>query len=419
MTHSPTQLLFRRHGLARLIIVAASSFALAAADLRAQAPAAVVQVDAAGATCAAVHDQLGILVIGQKGAGEHHLSVYQLDPSGHLSSSAPAKLRLPRPDSLGSFANYPLSLVFHPSLPLLYVWQDLVPPKAGTPEEKTVYDAFEHLLIAGVTDRALRPVGRLAVGEQFGFGQTVATIAVDPAGERLFMPNLHDLSADTHGRAALGYFDLDEQGMPRPVSVPIEGSLDGYGLNKFELQMRPATLLVGSYQALPAGWGFFSTSKHVVAFGWSHGVAVWDTENRRAELSAVTLLGMAGRSHPGQVYHAPQCWIGGDPRLPVLYGVGYRNSNVFSIQQVDGYPTFLPQITTVAGARFSSGPLVMTGKSPRIAIGGENCVHLLALDADGRFTGEAEAIQVANPSVLAIAHSEKHDRLYVAVEKAP
>jgi hypothetical protein len=41
------------------------------------------------------------------------------------------------------------------------------------------------------------------------------------------------------------------------------------------------------------------------------------------------------------------------------------------------------------------------------------------LDADGRFTGEAEAIQVANPSVLAIAHSEKHDRLYVAVEKAP
>ena len=36
--------------------------------------------------------------------------------------------------------------------------------------------------------------------------------------------------------AALGYFDLTAEGLPAPVPVPIAGSLDGFGLDKFEMQ---------------------------------------------------------------------------------------------------------------------------------------------------------------------------------------
>ena len=47
-------------------------------------------------------------------------------------------------------------------------------------------------------------------------------------------------------------------------------------------------------------------------------------------------------------------------------------------------------------------------------------VAVAGLDATGRFTaGGATGTAVNNPSVEALTYSEKFDRLYVAVEKAP
>ena len=40
-------------------------------------------------------------------------------------------MRLPSRESLKAFENYPLALAFHPTLPLLYVWQDIAGPDIG------------------------------------------------------------------------------------------------------------------------------------------------------------------------------------------------------------------------------------------------------------------------------------------------
>jgi hypothetical protein len=54
-----------------------------------------------------------------------------------------------------------------------------------------------------------------------------------------------------------------------------------------------------------------------------------------------------------------------------------------------------------------------------VAVGGVNRVHLIALDAQGRMKAERQDVSVQNPTITALAYSEKFDRLYVAVEKLP
>jgi hypothetical protein len=59
----------------------------------------------------------------------------------------------------------------------------------------------------------------------------------------------------------------------------------------------------------------------------------------------------------------------------------------------------------------------MPGKKHRLAIGGVNTVYVLPLDVLGEFDGLPERITVVAPMVKAITYSDKHERLYVAVEK--
>src|SRR5204862_25722 len=62
------------------------------------------------------------------------------------------------PDVLSGNANYALGLLFHPRLPLLYVWQDIKAPPADKQEnhpEFADYLEFDHLLIYEVKDGAL------------------------------------------------------------------------------------------------------------------------------------------------------------------------------------------------------------------------------------------------------------------------
>jgi len=49
---------------------------------------------------------------------------------------------------------------------------------------------------------------------------------------------------------------------------------------------------------------------------------------------------------------------------------------------------------------------------------GTSKIYVAKLDGD-RFAGPVTSVTVNSPAVEALAYSEKFDRLYVAVEKAP
>ena len=400
--HTP---IIARLCLHRLVVSAVAALVIASSHAAAQAPfpdERLMQVVAPGATCAATSDRHSLLVVGVKGQADHHLRVYSIDAQGTINADGVITLTLPRPDALKGAANYPLEVVFHPTLDLVYVWQDIT----GVPDAQkaNVHAAFDHLVVYAIEDGALKSVGTAARGEYFLHGQKYGAIAIDPQGRRIFMAGLRD---DT-GKHALGWFDLDEHGMPVPVPTPIAGTLDGYGLNKHEMKLLPTRISVANMQAHTTGLGLVAASADVVVFSAHNGPALWDTTNRRAALGYFPIYGSVRDSV-----------IGAHPDLPVLFGAAVGSHQVFRMEHADGYLSMLPKITSVPGAKFQSRPVVMPGEPNRVAIGGVNRVDLLPLDAEGRFAGETQSIAVACPVVRALTYSKKSVRLYVAVEALP
>ena len=363
-------------------------------------------VAAPGATCMAVQDEVGILVVGQDKQPDRHLSVFFLDAQGEIRDGQPAPVLLPKPDSLKDFESYPLGLALHPTLPVLYVWQDIRGPQRGTPQEAAVFAEFDHLAVFRAGPGGLELLGAFGRGEEFAYGQTEGALTVSADGKRLFVPNLvGPKSAQTPG--AIGYYDLDEAGSLVPVPVPIEGSLDGHGVNKFDMQIRPTWVYTGGWQPLPTGLGFVAPSRRVVVFCRDYGPCVWDTEDRREALSAVHVRGMG------------RCRVGGHYAAPAIYGVVYGGDRLFMMEHADGFPTLLPQLLSVPGAQFQSRPVAFKGRYHGVVVGGVNRVHVVHLDDGGRFTGAWEDVPVPQAAVRALDYSRKHDRLFVAVDKVP
>ena len=352
----------------------------------------IVPVVAPGAICAAVSDVHDLLVIGSDD-DKGQLSVFSIG-----SDTSPARVALPKPAALENAANRALGMAFHPQLPLLYVWQDV------SADAQKVYDGFDHLVVYAIEAASLKQVAAFGRGPEFAHGQSIGAIAIDPQGRRLFLPNLRDPG---NGAAGIGYFDLDDKGMPRPTRVPIQGTLDGRGLNEFEYVIKPVRLDLSRIRPLPTGGGFVVPSAQVVMFnGAAHGPAVWDTQNRRA---AIGLLPMG---------HLPgDCLIAADARLPVLFGAAQNHDRLYRVAHADGYPTLMPRVIQIPGAVFHSAPVVMAAKRNRLAVGGAGKVHLVTLDKLGQFTDEFQTVTVENPAVRAMAYSYESSRLYVAVQK--
>lgn len=372
----------------------------AAADL----VRSMVFIKAPAATCSAVHDGLGLLAVGQATA-QNHLSLYRLDAAGQPLADPAARITLPKADSLANAPTQPLGLAFHPSLPLLYVWQD-VPASAAPAEKKAAGSDLDHLVILKIDVSPPVPAGTFARGPQYALGQSEGHIALTPRADRIFVPNLfteNDIK-DCDG-ASIGCFDLGEDGMPIPTRVPIEGSLDGYGLNKFDLQVLPKVQFLRAYCSLPTGWGFVAPTRRAVIFSGYYGPAVWDTENRRAKLGFM------------QIPNVATCHIGAHPSQPVIYGARHDSYFLFMCRQADGFPTLLPQTASVLQATFQSIPVVASRPSPRLVIGGKNKVYAYPLDPDGGFTGVPQSLSVTNAAVRTLVYSEKHARIYVPVEE--
>jgi len=345
-----------------------------------------VQIEAPGAVCAAVSDARGLLAIGHRGLSGVGVTLVALGADGQPAPAVPAvQAALPRPAAVAADANGALGVVFHPRLPLLYVWQDAPCPSPSAP----AMASFDHLVVYDVSDGRLAVATNAARGAGYACGQAAGYLGTDPEGRRLFVPNLVDPGS---GRSAIGYFPLATNGLP----LSVEGVCE------------PVRADVADFQALPTGRGFMAPSERVVLVPVHHGLLVWDTANRVAEMGRVMVpgapvLGFAGANPDGQV----------------VYWAGAGASLLFLFAHVDGYPSLLPQRHTVAGASFQSPPVAMRGRVPLLAVGGANAVHLIPLKADGTFGGEGETLAVAKPSVTALAYSVKFDRLYIPVEKLP
>jgi len=350
-------------------------------------PGFVTTVGAPDATCAAVNDVLALLAIGHD-RDDFQLSLTPLDDRGVPRSGAPLRLVLPRPEKLAAHRNYASGVAFHPTLPILYVWQDVRGSPGGDRRTDPAYTDFEHLLIFEIKAGEPRPLRALARGAHFAYNQPTGLIGVTPRGDRLFLPNLREPASN---QPCVGAIELDPAGVP----MMHEGTLRLVRAN-----------VATANQTLPTGWGFLCASENAVIMAGQAGVLTWDVDNRLGMLNMVSI--------PGAAKHN---LIGGHPAVPAVFGAAHAGNVVFRVMQSDGYLTMQPAVTTLTLGGIRSPPVIIPGQPVRMALGGVNALQLITLDAGlVPQAASAQVFAVDNPAVRAVAWSDRFKRLYVGVE---
>lgn len=324
------------------------------------------------------------------------LTVYRLDAKGELGAAEAAKgtpIRLPRAAKLAARRQYPLSVVAHPKLPLLYVWQDVVASAEKAPRDEQATDGFKHLHIYDLATSPPKLVQSACWGESFSRGNSAAVIGLDRAGTKLFLPNLQR-STKTGLASMIGYVKLAADGKvaddtPAAYAAAAKTSL---------------------YGETPCGLGFYDVSDTLTIVCAGLGPCTWDERNRRAQLNVLTFFPTVGA---GYRYR-----MAVNPTLSTVYLTGLGSSSVFRVEHVDGFFTMWPQRGTFDGGLLVTSPPVVVGPRPLVACSTLGFVHLLKLDAEGFFSGERVDIALTSRKVEALAYSAKYDRLYATFEEA-
>ena len=160
-----------------------------------------------------------------------------------------------------------------------------------------------------------------------------------------------------------------------------------------------------THRYYPTGEGWFAGSEAIIMGGYS-GCMIMDFNNGNVRQSWFNIPELAGH-----------CCIAGHPKQPAIYLALQDNNRLFQIAHADGYVSLLPQVATVTAAHLTGIPVVLTQQS-RLAVGDTKFLHLFGLQPDGRLDGKDEKLAMPCALVKGIAYSEKHARLYVAVDKA-
>src|SRR5438067_8199058 len=149
----------------------------------------VVPVVAPAAYCAAVGDAAGLVAVGHKVDKQAQLSLFRLDAQGKPADK-PIVVKLPKPATLAQRDTYPLSLAFHPTLPLLYVWQEVEGLKGDpVPPDEPAWKEFDHLLIYSL-EKAPELLVALCRGPLFHTGNAAGSLGLDGGNGLLYIPNL-------------------------------------------------------------------------------------------------------------------------------------------------------------------------------------------------------------------------------------
>ena len=387
-----------------------------------------VPVLAPQAHCLAVSDAFHWLAIGHMAGQPAQLTLSRLDAKGQLVGKEIA-VQTPCPRSLKARGHHVVSLAFHPSLPLLYVWQDVEAIKSKKPiMEDPAWKDFDHLLIYALDGPAPFLLLSMAQGPGFFTGTTGGTVAVDLPNGRLFVPNLRlaQKKKTLKPTSGIGWYHLDGDGLPlvgetapgnpAPPASPDEAAA-AWSRRRTALRAalaagKPVGALVTSppnancFPRPTSGAGIFPVNRDVLIIGGPFGPVTWDRLNRRAQMQMLQL----SKSYAQVAEH---------PTLPVIYATGSPGRELYCVEHVAGFLTLAPQIVEMTKGQARTAPVVLA-KRGMVAVGGVGAVHLVHLDAAGKIAPTPGLQITLQGSVInALAYSDKFDRLYVAVRKKP
>ncbi len=366
------------------------------------------------ARCVALSDALGLIAFGHDRSHElAHISLVRLDAKGEPGLVA-TSWKLPRPDALAKFANYPLGLAFHPKLPLLYVWQDIAihfgnPPAAPPPG----LELFDHLLIYDVSKEPPALLAALVRGKPgILYGQSAGGLAVDGPASFLYVPNVHD--PKNYGYFQFGRFPLDADGLPnvldeKDAKLPRDERLKKLAQRSAATPLLPPQVTpfdygyIVSYSQFGAGATFHPLSAEAVLSSAAHGLVLWRPGDKDSLLNALPLK---GANHVLFTVH---------PSLPLVYAITPDNPSLFRVRHADGYPTLLPEQWLLKDRPLTSAPVVLP-KLNKLAVGGRYRVYVATLDKEGRPLPEVTEAPVFNPAVRTLLYSERFERVYVSME---
>lgn len=373
----------------------------------------LVSVTAPSARCAALSETHRLLAFGhERRPSQASVSLVRLDDKGTPAAYA-TTWKLPCPPALVKLGTYPLSLAFHPKLPLLYVWQDTAvtytnPLPPARPPELT---QFDHLLIYDIAEEKPELLAALCRGQDdFLHGQEGAALAFDPSNAFLFVSNLRD--PKNAGLFRLGRFPLDADGLPDVLTdaerkLPRPQRLQKLSAKSLAGPLLPPTITPIEFGTIMPGSNLGSAqsmhvvSKDAVLAGGIRGIFMWRPEDKESGLNGLPLKG------------TNYTLMTGHPDRPLLYATAANTNSIFRVCHADGYPTLFPEQWTIPGASLRSAPVVLKGG--KLAVGGSHYVYVMPLDEEGRLLAEVTRIQVF-PEVRALVYSPRFDRLYVSVE---
>jgi hypothetical protein len=412
----------RRNLMAAVILVLTASAAPTSAYPKVTLPPAkdgrldnLVPVPAPDARAVALNETLGLLAYCHDRSYENgQVSLVRLDAKGNPPPYA-TTWKLPKPAAMAKLPTLATAAAFHPKLPLLYVWQDVVfsynvaVPPALPPEMKE----FDHLFIYNVAKDPPELVAGLCRGTEVMFGLYGGGLAVDPTGSYLYVPNFREAKTPSFMHA--GRYTLDAEGLPEltgadaklPTAARIKRLTELNAPNGF---LPPVFTPLEYQHTFPAsfhgaGHCFLPLSKDVLMVGGANGLINWRPADKDCTLSGLPF-------RPAGYVQATL-----HPTLPFVYATANGTDSAFRVGHSEGFLTGLPLQIVFPGTRLTSAPAALS-KSKKLAVGGFYHVYLVGLDDEGRPTGEATRVRVLNPQVRAIIYSERFDRLYVGVEES-
>src|SRR5262249_39203689 len=152
----------------------------------------------------AISDVHGWIAVGHRVEHTHQLTLYRRDPLGKPTGN-PIAIKTPRPAHLGPRRHYVPSLLFHPRLPLLYVWQAVEASKADRPPDVApAWKDFDHLLVYSLDGANPELILSMARGPGFLVGVAAAALTLDAAAYQLFVPNVRHFKDNTYEGAGVG-----------------------------------------------------------------------------------------------------------------------------------------------------------------------------------------------------------------------
>ena len=335
-----------------------------------------------------------VLVVGHLAGIDRHMSIFPMDEAGRVSTSTPpVAVSLPAlPPSLPGLSNVAFHAATHPTLPLIYVFQDIVGttlPPFGDPATNPVFKDLDRLLVYQIATNSGTLVTAVR-GDWFRYGFTgdpnPIVMAYDTNNHRLYMPTLRNSATNDPVSKMIGYLKIDANGLPMTNDNKI---------------VPPVTLEVGA-ASVNQGYGWMIQSSNRVAVGVMGNIFFWDMADRGDQMQYFS----------PQPYHSIA--IAAHPNQNLIYSI-YIQQSLSATELADGHPTLQPRIIPIGG---SSLPVVME-KHQRIAIGAVSRVAFVNIDAEGHFTGDFSMLGFTEFGGTAMYYSPRFDRLYVVLKPPP